>query len=147
MYHIRPAKEEDFEVIHAIHMSAIQELCTQSYSDEEIKQWTNGQKPARYLRHIKDPKHHIYVVEFDGEIAGFGHLAKSSDEAYEKDREMEIKALYVSPQNTAQGIGTRLYLFLENLAKEMECKKLIVKSSLNAIGFYESKGFFELEKV
>ena len=152
---IRSATKEDADFIYSIHTSAIQEICKQCYSDDEIRGWIGRLYPGKYLEFIEDQKQHVpagqhvhfVVAECDGTVIGFGHLGKSTDEAYQRDREMEIKALYISPDKAGKGVGSALILHLEGLAKDVGCKKLIVKSSLNAVGFYESRGFSLQQKV
>lgn len=49
----------------------------------------------------------------------------------------EITALYVSPENAGMGIGRTLVQEVEAMAREAGVRELNLKSTLNAVGFYE----------
>ena len=57
-----------------------------------------------------------------------------------------IKYLYVSPESAGNGIGKLLMRELEKRARNCGCALLVLASSLNAVGFYESCGFYVKEQ-
>ncbi|MCW4631266.1 MULTISPECIES: GNAT family N-acetyltransferase [Marinomonas] len=67
-------------------------------------------------------------VVFAGEIVGFGALRDGN----------YLTHLFVSKSVQGQGIGKRL---LSALLNTTEAKEISLRSSVNAVGFYESYGF------
>lgn len=49
-----------------------------------------------------------WVAERSGTVVGFAHAGPSRDEAGDPDRIAELYAMYVDPDHTGGGIGTRL---------------------------------------
>ncbi|MGO2512147.1 GNAT family N-acetyltransferase [Marinomonas polaris] len=70
----------------------------------------------------------IFKVVFAGEIVGFGALRDGN----------YLTHLFVSKSVQGQGIGKRL---LSALLNTTEAKEISLRSSVNAVGFYESYGF------
>ena len=52
-----------------------------------------------------------------------------------------LGTLFVNPDYHGKGIGTKLMEKIENLAKERKIQKLKLKSSINAVDFYEKLGY------
>ena len=52
-----------------------------------------------------------------------------------------IGTVFVNPENHYKGIGTKLMVTIENLAKQRKIKKLRLESSINAVNFYEKLGY------
>ncbi|WP_421849341.1 GNAT family N-acetyltransferase [Marinomonas sp.] len=67
-------------------------------------------------------------VIFAGEMVGFGALRDGN----------YLTHLFVSKSMQGQGIGKRL---LDALLSTTEAKEISLRSSVNAVGFYESYGF------
>jgi hypothetical protein len=78
---IRRARVDDAKGIHEAHMQSIQTLCSMDHSPEEIKAW--GGRPFNEAQRIAAIQNqHVWVVETDSKIEGYGHLR-----IYEKDGE------------------------------------------------------------
>jgi GNAT superfamily N-acetyltransferase len=58
----------------------------------------------------------------------------------------QVWAIYVLPSHVKSGIGSMLLSHAMEIAL-IDNGKVIVKSTLNAVGFYAKKGFVEVEKT
>lgn len=132
---VRLAKDEDVPAILSIHTSSIRECCSAHYTRDEIATWAERQSTHKYLPFVQ--RQCMYVAEERGDVVGFAHLDQGPDE-----KSGEVMGLYVSPSATQRGIGGRIMCFLE---RQAVCSKgwtsLVVKSTLNAVGFYTCRGF------
>ncbi|RBP82524.1 GNAT family N-acetyltransferase [Marinomonas rhizomae] len=96
----------------------------------------NDQGKAEYKAHVLpdilttfDAEYfQILKVVCAGEIVGFGALRNGN----------YLTHLFVSKSVQGQGVGKRL---LSTLLNTTEAKKISLRSSVNAVGFYESYGF------
>lgn len=127
---VRRAARNDGEHIWRVHTAAIRETCSSRYTDEEINAWTSRLTPDSYDSVIRGKA--LYVAQSDDRIIGFGQLNVVTG---------EVEAVYVLPDYTGKGIGSRLLDTLEEVARECGLKRLHLDSSLNAVGFYEHKGY------
>lgn len=130
---IRKANARDITQLAEMHTNSIKTLCGGHYSNEQIQAWTGVLKPSGYEHALRTLA--FLVAEDDGEILGFGMLDRGAS---------EIRAIYVSPQASGQGVGSRLLVELEKLAREAALTLLTVHSTLNARSFYEQQGFLTL---
>ena len=130
---IRLASKEDAQSIYEVHTSAIRELCSSHYSQEEIKQWTGRQELGKYLSLIS--KEAITVVVLNDQVVGFGNIERHSDDTG------EICGLYILPSCSRSGVGRALLSHLEDKAKAAGYVNMIVKSTLNAEPFYQAVGY------
>lgn len=75
----------------------------------------------------------IFVVaEADSRIVGFAGLKASTS---------EVDAVFVSPEFAGHGLGKRLLLYVESLARELRLPSLSLKASLNSVAFYKAAGY------
>lgn len=137
--HLRQAESRDIDGIYAVHTAAILELCRSSYSEESVQTWAARQRPNQYLPFIEKAEITVAVTPGEGEIVGFGHLISQCSP--EEEGNNELKGLFVSPLWAGKGVGCCLQRHLEQQAKEKGGKSMCVKSSKNAVGFYEKMGF------
>ena len=85
----------------------------------------------------------FFVAEFEGEVVGMGTLKRVSDNT------AEVKRMRVSPEHQGQGLGTRLLELVENKAKELGYKELILDTSDRqkaAIHIYKKHGYKEYKR-
>lgn len=78
-----------------------------------------------------------YVAKLDNRIIGFASFAETSDAVI-------VVALGVLPQNQCSGVGGRLIGKVEDEAKRLGKRKMLVSTSnddLPALAFYQSCGF------
>ena len=143
---VRLATEKDADSIHAVHVKSIKRLCSLHYDRETVEHWADRQTPEKYAYFMKQLDNTFLVAESSEGIVGFGHLGNAStDYDYEfKSADLEIKALYVTPKYTRQGLGKRLVREMEKMVKEKNVQQLVVVSTLNAVSFYRGCGFKKL---
>jgi len=129
MLTIRRAAEEDAGEICEAHRAAVLGLAGGAYSQAQVEVWAGALTPERYLPGMRDFE--FFVAE-EGRVLGFLILNLQGS---------ELNAVYVHPDATGRGVGRRLYETAEDLACEKGLAGLMVKSTVNAVGFYEMLGF------
>ncbi len=77
----------------------------------------------------------LFVYEEDGKILGTGAFDSG-----------EIRTMFVNPALQRKGIGKQILKFLIELAKSKENKKVFLKSSPEAEGFYRKQGFKKIKE-
>jgi N-acetylglutamate synthase-like GNAT family acetyltransferase len=133
---IRRATRNDGEHIWKVHTTAIRETCRSRYSEEEIAAWTSRLAPDTYDSVIRGKA--MYVAQSEDEVVGFGQLDVVKG---------EVEALYVRPEFSGEGVGSRLLRMLEVVAQECGLKRLFLDSSLNAEKFYQFAGYQSREET
>ncbi len=127
---IRPARAEDAGALHLMHMASIRELCRHHYTPAQIASWATGLEHAGYQKTME--LFDFFVAEDSGRIVGLCVLDVQG---------AELCALYVAPDSARCGVGRRLLAHAEELACRCEVRNLKLKSTLNAVSFYESCGY------
>jgi putative acetyltransferase len=127
---VRRAHEEDAPVIFEVHTCSIREICVSRYSAAEVEAWAGRLRPGSHLRAIRSRE--FFVATDDTGIAGFGQLDLGAG---------EVEAVYVHPRALRRGVGARLLRTLEEVARAAGLSELHLKSTLNAVTFYQRAGF------
>jgi putative acetyltransferase len=131
---IRKAEHKDAEGIIQVHVDSIQEICSNDYSAPEIETWASMKfKPEVWRQRID--RDHFWVIDDNGVIRGFAHLAILDEE------EGEVMGLYLTPPVLKKGLGKKLFLEMETLAVKYHLKRLSLLSTKTAKSFYERLGF------
>ena len=93
----------------------------------------------------------FFVYEENEEILGYAYLSSFNErEAYEMSVDLSI---YVKSDHKNRGIGRKLYLHIEDIAKKLgyyNIISLVAEENLNSIIFHEKMGFIKcgtIEKV
>jgi len=129
---LRPAAQTDTEIIARVHRASIEGLCREAYSAEDIAGWTALLEPEIYDNAIQEKI--MLVAEDGGEIRGMGILDL---------KDGEVHAVYVHPDAAGQGLGQKILAELEKRALGNGVERLILSSTLNAVGFYKKHGYRE----
>jgi N-acetylglutamate synthase-like GNAT family acetyltransferase len=79
------------------------------------------------------PDFHVYVLELDGELAGFCSLIAVDDGT------MELHDLFIEPRHIGKGYGKELWDHAVKLARELRFRRLILTADPNAEAFYASR--------
>lgn len=79
-----------------------------------------------------------YVALKNNNVVGTAGLDKSW---YNDDGEYWILSVFVKPENHNEGIGKSLINKVEDYAKEINAKKLVVPASITACEFYHKLGY------
>jgi len=133
----RRASPDDAEEILDIKREAIEDLEHWQYSPEQVEVW----KPkddylGTFEQAIEDDLFVVHAAEADGEIVGYGALNVPDE---------RIDAVYVRPGHHGEGIATALVRHLELGAEFQGIVELDIVAAQNAVPFYESVGYWQLE--
>ncbi len=123
---IRLAKPEDTKIITELQTTAIETLCKENYSLQQIQALTQNKNRRQFWDEI------IFIAEQEGQVVGFASLLSC--------REI-INGIYVAPNLTRQGIGTQLLNALEKEAIRRKISILNVNSSLTSQAFYAARSY------
>jgi GNAT superfamily N-acetyltransferase len=132
---IRPATEEDFDAIHAVHVASMKHLReTAPSADEKERKGVDAfiakRCPADVAAEMRAQR--FVVMEDDSGILGFGalHVPKA-----------EITMVFVCPTHQRQGIGRALLAELESMASLAGLNEVQLRATGMAIGFYLKTGY------
>ncbi len=134
---IRRATLEDAEGLFQAHMRSIREVCSREYAEADIKAWTERSfDPVARANSIRNQW--VWVVELNGKIEGFGHLAFSLQG---KTKVTHVAGLYLTPSVLGKGLGRRILQFMIQESRQAGVEKILLEATLTAHGFYLSQGF------
>lgn len=115
-----------------MHVRAIRETCSRSYSADQVSAWAGLLSPDSYKAVLQE---RIMTVAIDrAEVVGFGQLNQDTG---------EVDALYVLPERQGEGIGQLLLAELESEARARGLGKLVLSATLNATEFYRRAGYVQ----
>ena len=106
------------------------------YSNDLIESWRNDLTITSKM--IEEML--IYKFLQDGKIVGFYALNPP------KENTIELEMLFVLPDFIGKKIGKQLLLHAFENAKILECNSMTLLADPNAVDFYESQGFYEIDK-
>jgi putative acetyltransferase len=127
---VRHAREGDAQGIFEVHIRAILEVCATHYSASQLEAWASHRPPGTHSPAIRSRE--FFVAVDNSRLIGFGQLNLDTG---------EIEAVYVHPQALRQGVGSLLLCTLEKTARRAGLSCLHLKSTLNAVPFYQHAGF------
>lgn len=128
---IRGARVSDAGDMHELHARAVDAFCRGHYSDDQVRVLLIGRTAEGYLPAIEHDE--MFVMESDGRMVGFGHATQG-----------EVQAVFVDPGWAGRGVGSALLEHALRLAERGHEGPIQLKSTLNAVGFYEAHGFVEV---
>jgi GNAT superfamily N-acetyltransferase len=133
---LRVATEADRRALWRIHFRSVSTLCQGAYSSHEVRTWVELLRPDGYLR--PEQPRTVLVAERGKCMVGFGQLDPLLG---------ELEALYVSPEEAGQGVGSSLLSALEALAWQAGAPVMCLDASLNAEAFYRARGYVRLHSA
>ena len=106
--------------------------------------WEKLRKPLGMPKDtLKDDKEqdscHLIAVDSDEEVVGTGRLHFNSKQ------ERQIRYMAVNESIQRKGLGSSIVLELEMMAKKKGAKKMVLNARENALNFYLSLGYKEIE--
>ena len=106
--------------------------------------WEKLRKPLGMPKDtLKDDKEqdscHLIAVDSDEEVVGTGRLHFNSEQ------EGQIRYMAVNESIQRKGLGSSIVLELEIMAKKKGAKKMVLNARENALNFYLSLGYKEIE--
>ena len=106
--------------------------------------WEKLRKPLGMPKDtLKDDKEqdscHLIAVDSDEKVVGTGRLHFNSEQ------EGQIRYMAVNESIQRKGLGSSIVLELEMMAKKNGAKKMVLNARENALNFYLSLGYKEIE--
>lgn len=138
---VREATPADGETVRRVHRASIEGLGPAAYDDEQVAAWASGTETGDYAG-IGSNECDFVVAETEaGEVVAFGRLRLVTPEGYETSADAEVTAIYVHPDSAGEGVGSAVLADLEDRARAHGVGLLGLTASLNAVPFYESRGY------
>ena len=88
---------------------------------------------------LEKESYHLMVVNKKDEVIGSGRLH------FNNKKESQIRYMAVSDSIQRKGLGTSIVLELEIMAKKKGAQEMVLNARENAINFYLSLGYKEIE--
>ncbi len=132
---IRDAQERDMDGVMQVHVNCIQRVCSSYYGAEM------GQRQPWLLILDQYSKTLSCCGDGDDNIFAFAYVGILSPEMCSSKMDFELHKLYVSPVVGRRGIGRKLLEELERRVSNDGGNGIALKSSMNAVPFYEACGY------
>lgn len=148
MVDVRDARRADRRAVRDLHVASVRELGPEAYDEQVVAAWVGDED--------RDPRQYrvegeavVFLVAVDDAcggdddeaVVGFGELRVGEPEGYDVDADAEVRAMYVAPDRAGEGVGTALLRELEARAREHGVESVVLTASLNAVPFYERRGY------
>lgn len=134
----RRATPEDAHAVLAVKRAAIEELEHWQYTSDQVEVWAPKESYVdTFAEAIRDDRFVVRVAERGDEIVGYSTLTVPDE---------RVDALYVHPDHQRLGIATSLLRHAEMNARFRGIDELDVVSARNAVSFYRSVGYWELDE-
>lgn len=134
----RPAREWDHLLINHV----IEQAVMGWDLPERVKQLS----VSSYYYHEHDFEHfRIVVAEIDKEIVGVVAWEKQPITIQETKKALLLHGLFVNPKYHKQGIGTRLFALVVDVAGKAGCDGLLVRAQKDAEDFFYKMGMKKLD--
>jgi putative acetyltransferase len=127
---IKIAESKDLVTLAQIYRNTVQQLGPNLYSPEQVEAWSQAPDNLEYFQQfIFKPT--TYIWEDQGEIIGFCGLETNG----------HIVSLYIAPQHTRKGIGTKLLEFVLDEGKKLNLTRFYTEASYFSKTVFERCGF------
>ena len=137
MLEIKPYNDTYADSISEIVIRNLKEVNIKDYGQEYIEKQVPEFTKDKIKENFKT-REKVYVAFSNNNVVGTAGLAKSW---YNSDGEFWILTVFVKPENHRKGIGRMLINKIEEYAKEINAKKLVIPSSITACEFYHKLGY------
>jgi ribosomal protein S18 acetylase RimI-like enzyme len=133
---LRPFAAADTDAVIDLRNRAFEELSGDSYTTEQKAALRENRTQKDYAEELV--LNHIMLAFADalGLVAMGGWIAMPDDATMGR-----IRKLAVHPAAARRGFGRHMVEDAERRARDAGCRRFIVRSSLNAVPFYESLGY------
>ncbi len=125
-------KEEDLETIATLY-------------DLERPINTNREKMCQTFNKIKNnPDYYIIVAKLNKEVVGIANIFIHQDIFEENNPFMTIWSVRIKKEYRKQGIGRKLFQYIEKIANEINCEFICLiteKNNKGANAFYQKLGY------
>jgi GNAT superfamily N-acetyltransferase len=131
---IRAARIDEAQQIKDLHDRAIQKLCREEYTPEEIQGWVNRAKLEKYQQRLT--QHRCFVAERDKNLIG---------QVRWNPETKELCSIFVEPEYARQGIASLLMKKVYEDMRSYKVEESWLDASLNAVPFYLDEGWQFIE--
>jgi GNAT superfamily N-acetyltransferase len=132
------AKDDLFDIVQMLaddSLGATREIISDTVSEQYINAFENI---------IRDPNQELTIAQINGKTVATFHLTFIQYLTYQGGIRAQIEAVRTRSNYRGQGIGSKVFEYAINRAKERNCHLLQLTSDKkrpDAIRFYESLGF------
>ncbi|MFM6182016.1 MAG: GNAT family N-acetyltransferase [Dolichospermum sp.] len=127
---IREYRASDTKMIMELFYNTVQKINIQDYNQQQVNAWTMQAMDYEFW-HTRLQTKLPYIAEYNDEIVGFGEL----------DADGHIDCFYCHSKYQRKGIGSKLLIHIENIAKLREIHRLYAEVSITAKLFFQNHGF------
>lgn len=133
---IKEYEEKYIEQISNIIIRNLMEINSKDYEIERIQEMCKDFAVDK-LKDTLSSRKKVFVALINDEVVGTAGIDKS----WYNDDEYWILTVFVRPENHGQSIGKRLIETIEDFAKTLPTKKLVIPASITAHEFYFKLGY------
>lgn len=153
---LRPAQRDDMPAIEAMHFLSVHGLTSKDYTPEQVEAFIGHL--GTYDPALIDAGTY-FVAEAGGRIVASGgwskatpHFESAADGVPEggfglSPDSAKIRSIFVHPQHTRRGLGTRLVAHSEHQAAAAGCRLLELWATLTGVPLYRKLGYQEVGRV
>lgn len=127
---MRPAREEDLPRLRVLFQRSIRTLAVGHYASPQIEAWAGAAKDEGWIE--PESLRDLWVAQIGVSLVGFAELSSDGE---------EVRMVFVEPTVAERGIGTSLLERVEEEAARRGVERLSLRSSLNAVPFFERFGY------
>ncbi|WPF88583.1 GNAT family N-acetyltransferase [Cyanobacterium aponinum UTEX 3222] len=128
------ATERDFDTLQQIYRYTVQKLAPSLYSPAQVEAWSAAPNNFNCFQYfIFDPD--TYLLSIKQQIVGFCGLRKNG----------HIASLYIHPDYTRQGYGTKLLNYVLNIGINRQIKRFFTEASFFSYPVFTRCGFTVIE--
>jgi putative acetyltransferase len=136
---VRRMRDDDARSFLDVHHAAVRGIAAKDYPQSVIEAWaplpiTESSISAFLVNRDGEIR---LVAEVDGKISGIGALVTANN---------ELRACYVLPSASRQGVGSAIVREIESIARQHGLTFLQLESSRTAEAFYQNLGYEILER-
>lgn len=122
----QPKTKKEFEAYYELRWRVLREPWNQPRGSEKDE--------------LENESFHVMACDENNKVIGVGRLH------FNTETEAQIRYMAVAPGYETQGIGTSILEALEAIARQQQCKTIVLHARENALGFYQQNGYELLEK-
>lgn len=135
---LRDATTDDTSAVSVVRR-AVAGIDTDRYEPEQLAAWADAASPDKLP--IEDPETDFLVADAEDSTVGLAFGKSTPDDYFDVTVDAEITGVYVLPERTGIGVGSRLCDELERRFADASAGSVGLWASLNAVGFYEGRGY------
>lgn len=128
---IREYRAEDAVALADLYSQSIRHYGPRAYSHAQVEAWAATASAERIAASSEDGRTVLIAEDEDGHVLGYGDIEPDG----------HLDCLYCAPEAEGRGIGSALYMALEERARQQGIAKIYVEASELARPLFERSGF------